>query len=1060
VLQANSPQATLRKTAMRGLSDIIDADSGVLSSKLVEETIEMRLQDESSLVRQVSLDLLGRILEGSLDLSLEGGEGEAWAAPPARSKSRQDGSGDAASAMLLRFHATVRGRINDTSVLVRRQASKMLSAFVLNHPEHPDVEGVALDLLRRSTDSEILRNLVVGTFELLWFADDEPTPKQALQLSRVVDASRGTSVGPGDILSELLGRFQKSMTNRKHGGGFEHAMRRWTAVLLQEFVKFNVESAPARRLAKKSSGESLDKSVAAKDAWIQRRSLLSTLEAFAVARPRELLAHLRPLTVYLALEEDSPAEEQWIALKVCQILSAVLPFGTERRGLMDHRQVQQDLQVLIKNQPSSGVHEAVRCLCHIVKYVTGDLNQLLVHLNSAIPALIGLCERGEKRRGSLERIQQMFMSRQVWILASVLESLAIDDYIEKADGASSSRRLPRSALRFEMVGDSVASTVADLLVRLYAQNETQLQIVVLTCLGFFLKGHRSFVKERRIAEIFGDALAAVDFTIRLKALETLAALLTAFGKQADQESKVQGGPQDGNIAGTAVASAQPLVAYSDAVLAHVTLSPGAAEGGNDLLPRIRSEALAVVRQLNIQGLVNPMNVLPKVFALCFLSDAALAEPAGAMLKDMLELRPTLLLNRMDEAFREAFQATVLIALEAKGSLSQFQLTPNQLAPIADVYTERFRKQKAPREAFIRKALREVFRLHADKFQEQFAELLAAMASATSGKENVAVVAASPAKRARKLKVIEVLDENSEQDEFAGLSTLGRCQLYYAQFAATALSGLPFTFESEPLLTVFECNRHLSLHAGNLATNFEISGGGGEAVVDVEDSDRPLRPRQPDAGSNQGASDEKAADSVDAFGEAVSIVACVVIKRAMKAEYNLTAEQCAQFNPKEQKQERLRTAGFQLFSKPAVAGVPGDGEVPAPSRSRFPLEEWKILVQPLVAHEKQPVALAAYIKTLLEDNPWDATSSAHAAAVERLEGKASAKRGRPALEEASPAGLAKRARGRGRAAGAAKKGRGRGKAAAKKKAVAAARDDDGDEQEEVAEDGDTDEDWSD
>merc|ERR1740138_1015985 len=100
---------------------------------------------------------------------------------------------------------------------------------------------------------------------------------------------------------------------------------------------------------------------------------------------------------------------------------------------MDHRQVQHDLQVLIRNQPSTGVHEAVRCLCLVVKYITGDLGQLLTHLNTAVPTLLHLCAAAEAKPGSLDRIQQMYMSRQVWILSSVLESLNIDDYIEKAE---------------------------------------------------------------------------------------------------------------------------------------------------------------------------------------------------------------------------------------------------------------------------------------------------------------------------------------------------------------------------------------------------------------------------------------------------------------------------------------------------------------------------------------------------------------------------------------------------------------------------------------------------
>eukprot|EP00927_Polykrikos_kofoidii_P007899 TRINITY_DN13250_c3_g1_i1.p1 TRINITY_DN13250_c3_g1~~TRINITY_DN13250_c3_g1_i1.p1 ORF type:complete len:1961 (+),score=321.36 TRINITY_DN13250_c3_g1_i1:222-5885(+) len=1077
VLQANSPQASLRKTAMRGLSDIIEADSSVLASGPVEETIEMRLQDESSWVRHVSLDLLGRILEGSLGTSLESDDPKkVWAAPPpltsservdgqmaeAHSREQADQKGATASAMLLRFYQTVRGRINDTSVLVRRQASKMLSAFVLNHPEHPDVDEVALDLLRRSTDSEILRNLVVGTFELLWFADEEPTPRQAHQLSRVVDASRGMAVGPGDILSELLGRFKQSMSSRKHGKGFEHAIRRWTTVLLHEFVQFHAGSDLARDGSNHTSDVSGTK--AQSEAWVQRRSLLSTLEAFAVAQPREMIVHLRPLTVYLALDDESSTEEQWVAMKVCQILSAVLPYAGERRGLMDHRQVQQDLQVLIKNQPSSGVHEAVRCLCLVVKYVTGDLSQLLAHLNSAAPALSHLCRQAETRRGSLERVQQMYMSRQAWVLSSLLESLSIDDYIERAvvggagagvnnasgggggggaDGAGaaqggSGRFLPRSSLRFELVGGSVASTVADLLVRLYALDEARLQAVVLTSLGFFLKGQRAFVKERRVIDVFGHSLKATDLSLRLKVLETLASLLTHFGRSADQETR-SGIPSAVNsTAASAIESAQPLAAFSDEVLAHIThgadvgVTEEVAEEGcvKNLLVRVRAEALSVVRLLNQQGLINPMTVLPKVFALCFNSEPLLAEPAGTMLKDILEMRPTLLLNRMDEAFRQAFEAAVLKEGKLASGLDALTMhgVPQQLGPLCEVYTERFRKHKNTRETFIRKALHQIFRLQASRFKEHFSELLISAEDWSTKDENIAdsdlelinVVADGEASRkqlqqeptapsrrvlvkgvqetAKRIRVIGVADSDEEQDvgaqkmeatksdldaAFDRLSIIERCQLLYAQFIASTISSLPFAYESEPLLIIFECNRHLSLHAGALSTchdqneqqddlghvvKNEICGDGqgsgenGRAVGEngVADLGNERVSRLPNTESS---------DNADAFGDAVAIVTCIVLKGAMKKDYGLNAEQCAQFNPKDIRQERLKNGALSA----GMVSKAGEEAPPASVTSakvRFPVEEWRRLVAPVAANVTKRAALSAYIRSITDNDPWE------------------------------------------------------------------------------------------
>ncbi|CAJ1357481.1 unnamed protein product [Effrenium voratum] len=545
-------------------------------------------------------------------------------------------------------------RVNDTAVIVRRQATKILSAFVLNHPDHPDVVPVTLDLLRRSTDSEALRNLVMGTFELLWFMDDEPTPEAARQLSRVVDASKSIAC-MGDVLTELLRRFRKTIGSKKNSKGYEFAIRRWTTLILNEFVQLKCKQPP---VGKKTKGSAKEPHLSAEEQWLLRRSLLSTLEAFAAAQPKDLLVHLRPLTIYLALEDDSTAEEQWVAIKVCRILSTVLPYVAERRGLMDHRQVQVDLQALIRSQPSSGVHEAVRCLCLVVKYVTGDLGQIVTHMNVAVPSLTKLCSMGEEL-GTLEQIQVMYMSRQAWILASILESLSIDDYIHLEGVADQPRRvLPRSELKFELLSGSVAATVADILLRtMYGLGGAQLRAVAASCMGFFLKGQRSFTKDKRISELLAGSLSSGDLLLCRKGLETLSALLGHFRVEADKESKAGAvdfaDSRDHRVAGkskdpsetttnSAIEAAQPLAAFADQALAHISLSgsvgpaakpkksrkrsasvapptpptptqePAAApEDRAEGVLRVRVEALAVVRHLHQQGLVNPMAVLPK-----------------------------------------------------------------------------------------------------------------------------------------------------------------------------------------------------------------------------------------------------------------------------------------------------------------------------------------------------------------------------------------------------------------------------------------------------------------
>eukprot|EP00931_Biecheleriopsis_adriatica_P102535 TRINITY_DN7748_c1_g1_i1.p1 TRINITY_DN7748_c1_g1~~TRINITY_DN7748_c1_g1_i1.p1 ORF type:complete len:1820 (-),score=460.89 TRINITY_DN7748_c1_g1_i1:106-5565(-) len=1050
VMQANSAQASLRKTAMRALSDLVDMDVSVLTMRTVQETVDMRLRDESSWVRQVSLDLLGRILEGSMG---EGGGDEEVSAPKILSSSSS--SSATARNMLLHFHKTVRGRVNDTAVIVRRQATKILSAFVLNHPEHPDVVPVTLDLLRRSTDSDALRNLVFGTFELLWFMDDEPTSQAARQLSRVVDAARSMQASVGDLLQELLRRFRKTIGSRKNSKGYEFAIRRWTTLILNEFVQLRCKQGqkmPAAPVQKKAKGEAKLEPAAAETAeeqWLMRRSLLSTLEAFAAAQPKDLLVHLRPLTIYLALEDSSPPEEQWIAVKVCRILSSVLPYVAERRGLMDHRQVQFDLQALIRSQPSSGVHEAVRCLCLVVKYVTGDLAQLVSHLNVAVPSLLRLCTMAEQKRGSLERIQLMYMSRQAWVLASVLESLAIDDYVQ-LDGISAAeqpkrRVLPRSELKFDFVGDSVATTVADIMLRMNALGEPQLRAVAVSCLGFFLKGHRSYTKDKRIGELLASALSSGDLQLCKKALETLASLLGHFRLEAEHESKAGaadfGDSRDGSIAGqhgaqnlanktnSAIEAAQPLAAFSDAVLSHITLagSVGPAAGrqlqspvkrqrapkrsgsqpeetppqeedqrAEDVL-KVRVEALAVVRHLHQQGLVNPMAVLPKVFALAFAGDARLSEPATAMLKEMLELRPSLLLNRLDEAFKEAFLALLSGATAAQPARLGEAPPAQQLSGLGDIYAERFRKQKAVREAFLRKALRELLRLQTERFEERFAELAAMGVVNQDSFEDYSIGA--PVRGRNKAS------GRGRGSADQGGSMLGQLplpqqqQLLYAQFMASALSSLPFSFENEPLLLIFECNHHLSLHAGTLLASYEGREVPGEEA--------------------QVSSPEQV------FAEALAIVSCVVLKSALKKEYALTSEQCASFNPKEVRQERLKAFTVGFMGAAARSGDREDGQ-PAGIRVRFPASEWLEKVAPLVANFGRPSEIAAYIRKVTDTDPWDDSKSRHVEKIDRLEGRRTARRkgdttsaavaaqgnGEPSNKAPKPGRGGARARGRG------------------------------------------------
>merc|ERR1719163_413988 len=139
-------------------------------------------------------------------------------------------------------------------------------------------------------------------------------------------------------------------------------------------------------------------------------------------------------------------------------------------------------------------------------------------------------------------------------------------------------------------------------------------------------------------------------------------LLGHYGREAEKETKQRAKTETESPAASAVESAQPLAVHSPEVLVHITVAKSEigrliVHRGNqddEDLKKIRIEALTVLRYLHQQGLVNPMNILSKVFALAFAVELPVAEPAALLLKDMLEMRPTILLNRLDDALHDAF----------------------------------------------------------------------------------------------------------------------------------------------------------------------------------------------------------------------------------------------------------------------------------------------------------------------------------------------------------------------------------------------------------------------
>lgn len=113
---------------------------------------------------------------------------------------------------------------------------------------------------------------------------------------------------------------------------------------------------------------------------------------------------------------------------------------------------------------------------------------------------------------------------------------------------------------------------------------------------------------------------------------------------------------------------------------------------------------------------------------------------------------------------------------------------------------------------------------------------------------------------------------------------------------------------------------------------------------------------------------------------------------MKRDYNLSPEQCATFNPRDIRQERIGRS-MAMFNRDKEEGQ----QTGAVVRNRFPAAEWLERVMPLVERFSQPADIAAYIRELTDADPWDDSRTRHEHKIDALEGR----RGRRVLPKASP-----------------------------------------------------------
>ena len=99
-------------------------------------------------------------------------------------------------------------------------------------------------------------------------------------------------------------------------------------------------------------------------------------------------------------------------------------------------------------------------------------------------------------------------------------------------------------LTYAPEGGSISNSVCEIMCDLYNLEVPKLQYHLIMPLGFFLSNHRVYIKNRRILEIFRDALGSHSFLLRNMGLTMLRDILMTFEKAALTESVTGGEKKD------------------------------------------------------------------------------------------------------------------------------------------------------------------------------------------------------------------------------------------------------------------------------------------------------------------------------------------------------------------------------------------------------------------------------------------------------------------------------------------------------------------------------------
>ncbi|CAF1178554.1 unnamed protein product, partial [Adineta ricciae] len=313
----------IRSKAMKCLCTVVEADPTILARNDIKSCVQVGLTDKSVSVREAAIDLIGRYIVQKQQL-------------------------------ILQYYDVLCERSIDTGVSVRKRVVKIFRDVCLNQSDFVRIPDICSRLLRRINDEEVIRKIVLETFQQVWFT---PTRSQydirrrvQIIIDVLIDAQKQNHTWLENLVKELLHVNEKQSSEEK-----------------RKFLEQRKDTLKAIQAIIDELVESILKIESAND-QISSNKMVATfvaLYALGKAKPEHVLPHVSTIVEYLNIKCTS-YNDNVIVQYVAKILEFTIPLMKSASSSIIYS-LEGSLTKLLLVSGQLVIHSSIACLSAAIR---------------------------------------------------------------------------------------------------------------------------------------------------------------------------------------------------------------------------------------------------------------------------------------------------------------------------------------------------------------------------------------------------------------------------------------------------------------------------------------------------------------------------------------------------------------------------------------------------------------------------------------------------------------------------------------------------------------------